>query len=180
MRVSVPAQNLEVVRDDVSSVAVRHVVVSRPGRCGDQDPRQRHSDSRHDLHTAATGREDYCPRSSSSADLSLPIGTKPCTAFRFSANWPAPWPTPASSSCATTGAELDRAAAERRRRRLMISPRICSPWSKRCGASRTSIESASRSSATAMAVRWRRWPPRGRRTSPRWCSSRPWARPAPN
>jgi pimeloyl-ACP methyl ester carboxylesterase len=31
MRISVPAQNLEVVRDDISSVAVRHVVVSRPG-----------------------------------------------------------------------------------------------------------------------------------------------------
>jgi len=31
MRVSIPAQNLEVVRDDIGSVAVRHVVVSRPG-----------------------------------------------------------------------------------------------------------------------------------------------------
>jgi pimeloyl-ACP methyl ester carboxylesterase len=31
MRVSIPAQNLEVVRDDIGSVAVRYVVVSRPG-----------------------------------------------------------------------------------------------------------------------------------------------------
>ena len=31
MRVSLPAQNIEVVRDDIASVAVRHVVVSRPG-----------------------------------------------------------------------------------------------------------------------------------------------------
>ena len=36
MRVSVPAQGLEIVRDDIASVAVRHVVVSRPG---DQDIR---------------------------------------------------------------------------------------------------------------------------------------------
>ena len=36
MRVSVPAQGLEIVREDIASVAVRHVVVSRPG---DQDIR---------------------------------------------------------------------------------------------------------------------------------------------
>ena len=36
MRVSIPAQNLEIVRDDIASVAVRHVVISRPG---DQDIR---------------------------------------------------------------------------------------------------------------------------------------------
>jgi dipeptidyl aminopeptidase/acylaminoacyl peptidase len=36
MRVSISAQNLEVVREDIASVAVRHVVVSRPG---DQDVR---------------------------------------------------------------------------------------------------------------------------------------------
>ena len=31
MRINIPAQNLEVVRDDIASVAVRRVVVSRPG-----------------------------------------------------------------------------------------------------------------------------------------------------
>ena len=31
MRISLPAQGLEIVRDDISSVAVRHVVVARPG-----------------------------------------------------------------------------------------------------------------------------------------------------
>jgi hypothetical protein len=34
MRISIPAQNLEIVRDDISSVAVRRVIFSRPG---DQD-----------------------------------------------------------------------------------------------------------------------------------------------
>jgi hypothetical protein len=48
LRVSVPAQSIEFVRDDVASVSTRRVVISREGDEPARDSRQRLQPDRHD------------------------------------------------------------------------------------------------------------------------------------
>ena len=101
---------------------------------------------------ARVGGAASCRRSCSSAPAAPPIVTASRLASRFSANWRARSPTPASSSSATTSAASVKAAAAPNRPACWTTSKTRGRRSRCWSAGRTSIPSASPSSATARAA----------------------------
>ena len=125
LRLSIPAQSVEIVREDIASVAARRVTIARANDEQATIPAQRLLARRDDFEAARRRTRRRSRRSCSSAARGRPTATKTSTASRSSGSWRRRWPTAATSCCATTSAASARAAAARSRRRSATSPTIC-------------------------------------------------------
>ena len=120
LRVNVPSQNLDVVRDDIASVMARRVPISRPNDEQVKLPangfslagtlsKPAHADTRPLPAVVLIGGSGTADRD------------EPSSACRFSASWRARSPTQGSWCCVTTSAASARAAAASSRRHWPIS-----------------------------------------------------------
>ena len=172
VRVNIPAQSLDIVREDVASSTSRTQIYSNPGdeaviipaagfNLGATLTRPKSGAG-----TACSGRS-CCLQGRASA-----TATAWFRAYRCWRSWRARSPMPACWRSATTSEATGRAAADRSPPPSPTSPRTCAPSSGGSRSGRTSIRSALRSSATAKARGSDCWPPRARGGSPRSCRSR--------